>query len=69
MGDIVTILEKIPAESVALEILAIKYAIFPVRPKNRSGWGLAIANTKRYVCSIWLPSSEYKPAGVIDDFE
>jgi AraC family transcriptional regulator len=69
MGDVVTSLEKIPAGLVASEIPAIKYAIFPVRPKNRLGWGLTIANTKRYVYNVWFPNSEYEPAGVIDDFE
>ena len=69
MGDVVTSLEKIPAGLVAFEIPAIKYAILPVQPKNRFGWGLAIANTKRYVYNVWLPNSEYEPAGVIDDFE
>jgi AraC family transcriptional regulator len=69
MGDVVTSLEKIPAGLMSFEIPAIKYAIFPVRPKNRFGWGLAIANTKRYVYNVWLPNSEYEPAGTIDDFE
>jgi predicted transcriptional regulator YdeE len=69
MGDVVTSLEKIPEGLVAFEIPAIKYAIFPVRPKNRFGWGLAIANTKRYAYNVWLPNSEYDAAGVIDDFE
>jgi predicted transcriptional regulator YdeE len=53
----------------AFEIPAIKYAIFPVRPRNRFGWGLAIANAKGYAYTVWLPASGYEPAGVIDDFE
>ncbi len=69
IGDVVTSLEKIPAGLISFEIPAMKYAIFPVRPKNRFGWGLAIANAKRYVYNVWLPNSEYEPAGVIDDFE
>jgi predicted transcriptional regulator YdeE len=69
MGDVVTSLEEIPAGLMVFEIPAIKYAIFPVRPKNRFGWGIAIANTKRYAYTAWLPNSEYEPAGVIDDFE
>lgn len=69
MGDVVTRLDQIPAGLIAFEIPAIKYAVFPVRPKNRFGWGLAIANTKRYAYNVWLPNSEYEPAGVIDDFE
>jgi predicted transcriptional regulator YdeE len=69
MGDVVTSLETIPAGLMLFEIPAIKYAIFPVRPKNRFGWGIAIANTKRYAYNVWLPNSGYEPAGVIDDFE
>ncbi len=69
MGDVVTSFEKIPAGLTAFKIPAIKYAIFPVQPKNRFGWGLAIANTKRYAYNVWLPNSDYEPAGVIDDFE
>jgi predicted transcriptional regulator YdeE len=69
MGDVVTSLDKIPAGLMSFEIPAIKYVVFPVRPKNRWGWGMAIANTKRYAYTMWLPNSEYEPAGVIDDFE
>ena len=69
IGDVVTIIDKLPAGLMSFEIPAIKYAIFPVRPKNRFGWGMAIANAKRYVYTVWLPKSEYEPAGVIDDFE
>jgi predicted transcriptional regulator YdeE len=69
MGDVVTSLENVPAGLTAFEIPAIRYAVFPVRPKNRFGWGLAIANAKRHAYSAWLPSSGYEPAGVIDDFE
>ncbi|MBN1429832.1 MAG: GyrI-like domain-containing protein [Anaerolineae bacterium] len=69
MGDVVTSLEEIPAGLMSLEIPAIKYAVFPVRPKNRFGWPIAIGNTKRYAYDIWLPNSGYEPAGVVDDFE
>jgi predicted transcriptional regulator YdeE len=69
MGDAVTSLEKIPAGLVSFEIPAIKYAIFPVRPKNRFGWAMAITNTKRYAYNVWLPKSDYEPLGLIDDFE
>jgi predicted transcriptional regulator YdeE len=69
LGDVVTSLEKIPAGLISFEIPAIRYAVFPVRPKNRLGWGLAIANVKRYAYNTWLPQSGYEPAGVIDDFE
>jgi predicted transcriptional regulator YdeE len=68
-GDVVTSLENIPAGLKSFEIPAIKFAIFPVQPKNRSGWGISIANTKRYAYNVWLPNSEYEPAGAIDDFE
>lgn len=69
LGDVVTSLAEVPAELTPYEIPAIKYAVFPVRPRNRFGWGLAIANTKRYAYTVWLPKSPYEPAGVIDDFE
>ena len=69
MGDVVTSLENVPAGLAAFEIPAIRYAVFPVRPKNRFGWGLAIANVKRYAYNVWLPKSGYVPAGAIDDFE
>jgi AraC family transcriptional regulator len=51
------------------EIPAITYAIFPVRPRNRLAWGMAIANAKGYAYTAWMPTSGYEPAGVIDDFE
>jgi predicted transcriptional regulator YdeE len=69
MGDVVTTLDSIPAGLTPFTIPAIRYAIFPVRPKNRFGWGIAIANGKRYAYNVWLPQSGYEPAGVIDDFE
>ena len=69
MGDVVTSTEHKPGELSEFEIPAILYAVFPVRPKNRFGWPMAIANTKRYAYDVWLPKSGYQPAGVIDDFE
>jgi predicted transcriptional regulator YdeE len=69
MGDVVIRVDAIPAGLTAFEIPAIRYAVFPVRPKNRFGWGIAIADAKRYVYNVWLPRSGYAPAGVIDDFE
>jgi predicted transcriptional regulator YdeE len=69
IGDVVTHCEKIPAGLTSFEIPAIPYAVFPVRPKNRFGWGLAIENVKRYAYTTWLPQSGYEPAGMIDDFE
>jgi len=69
IGDIVTHVGETPTDLMTFEIPAIKYAVFPVRPKNRFGWGMAIANVKRYAYTVWLPGSEYEPAGIIDDFE
>lgn len=69
MGDVVTRVNEIPAGLTAYEIPTGTYAVFPVRPKNRFGWGLAIGNVKRYAYTIWLPNSGYELAGTIDDFE
>ena len=69
MGDIVTSLEEIPAGLLSFEIPAMTYAVFPVRPKNRFGWPIAIAHAKRHAYEVWLPDSGYESAGVIDDFE
>ncbi len=70
MGDVVSSLDEIPAGLTGLEIPTGTYAVFPVRPKNRFGWGIAIGHVKRYAFSTWLPNSNYKPAGgTIDDFE
>jgi predicted transcriptional regulator YdeE len=69
IGDVVESFEEAPSDLVAFEIPAGKYAVFPIRPKNRLGWGIAIGHTKRYAYMVWLPGSEYEPAGVVDDFE
>ena len=69
MGDVVTRLEQLPPELTAFEIPALTYAVFPVRPKNRFGWGIAIGNVKQYAYQVWLPQSRYEAAKVIDDFE
>jgi predicted transcriptional regulator YdeE len=69
MGEVVTSADEVPEGMSAFEIPAIRYAIFPVRPKNKAGWGMAIANAKGYAYTVWLPKSGYEPAGVIDDFE
>jgi AraC family transcriptional regulator len=58
-----------PEGMTAFEIPALTYAVFPVRPRNKAGWGMAIANAKGYAYTAWLPKSGYEPAGVIDDFE
>lgn len=69
IGDTVTDIEHIPAGLICYEIPCLKYAVFPIRPKNRFGWPIAIASAKRYIYDTWLPQSEYEAAGVIDDFE
>jgi predicted transcriptional regulator YdeE len=69
MGDQVTTLEQVPDGLKAFEIPMGKYAIFPIRPKNRFGWPVAIASAKRHIYMTWLPSSVYTQAGAIDDFE
>jgi len=69
MGSVVTSAAEVPEGMAPFEIPAIKYAVFPVRPKFKAGWGLAIANVKGYAYGTWLPGSAYGPAGVIDDFE
>ena len=69
MGDVVTRLEQLPPELTAFEIPALTYAVFPVRPKNRLGWGIAIGNVKQYAYRVWLPKSRYEAAKVIDDSE
>ncbi len=69
MGDRVTTLEQIPDGLKGLEIPISKYTVFPIRPKNRLGWPIAIASAKKYIYGAWLPNSIYEPAGTIDDFE
>jgi predicted transcriptional regulator YdeE len=70
MGDVVTSFEGVPADLIAFEVPAGTYAVFPVRPKNRWGWAIAIPDAKRYAYTVWLPDSEYEPAaGGVDDFE
>lgn len=69
MGDRVTALDQVPDGLQAFEIPAGKYAVFPIRPKNRLGWPVAIASAKRHIYTAWLPNSSYTQAGTIDDFE
>jgi AraC family transcriptional regulator len=69
MGDVVTHVDQVPKGLEAFQVPAGTYAVFPVRPKNRLGWGPAIVNAKRYAFLTWLPNSEYQAAGTIDDFE
>jgi predicted transcriptional regulator YdeE len=69
IGDVVTGLGNVPDGLTGLEIPAIQYAVFPVRPRHRWDWPRAIAATKKYAYGTWLPQSEYELAGEIDDFE
>jgi predicted transcriptional regulator YdeE len=69
MGDVVVSLDHVPDGLTGFEIPEGTYAVFPVRPKNRFGWGMAIGNVKRYAYTVWLPGSAYEQAGTIDDFE
>ncbi len=69
IGDSVTTIEQTPIGLMSFEIPTLKYAVFPIRPKNRFGWSIAITSAKRFIYNIWLPNSIYEPAGVIDDFE
>ncbi|MFN2300071.1 MAG: GyrI-like domain-containing protein [Anaerolineales bacterium] len=69
IGDVVNSMKDIPEGLIGFEIPAGRYAVFPVRPKNRFGWGPAIADAKQYAYGIWLPQSGYATGGVIDDFE
>lgn len=69
MGDVVTSVDDVPESMKAFAIPALKYAIFPVRPKRLAGWGPAIAHARGYAYTVWMPKSGYTPAGPIDDFE
>jgi predicted transcriptional regulator YdeE len=70
MGDVVTSLDQVPEGLVGFEIPASTYAVFPVRPKNRLGWGIGIPAVKGYAYREWLPGSGYEAAGgPVDDFE
>ena len=69
MGDRVTTTEQVPNGLKAFEIPVGKYAVFPIRPKNRFGWPIAIASAKKHIYTTWLPNSNYEHTGVIDDFE
>ena len=69
IGDVVTSFADIPTGLITFEIPALTYAVFPIRPKNRLGWGIAIGAAKKFVYTNWLPNSGYQSAGLIDDFE
>lgn len=69
LGDVVTSFENLPQGLEAIEIPAMTYAVFQVRPRSRFGWGVAIARAKAYAYDTWLPDSGYQPGRLIDDFE
>jgi predicted transcriptional regulator YdeE len=69
IGDVVSSLDEIPEGLIGFEIPEGKYAVFPIRPKNRLGWPIAITRAKKHIYEDWLPRSGFRPAGGIDDFE
>jgi len=70
VGDVVTSLERVPEGLRGFEAPAGTYAVFPVRARNRLGWGLAVSQARKYAYETWLPKSSYRKAdGGIDDFE
>lgn len=69
VGDVVTSLARVPDELTGFEVPLGTYAVFPVRPKSRIGWGVASTITKRYAYNYWLPRSPYQAGGSINDFE
>lgn len=69
LGDVVTRIENPPPELTPFEIPPGTYAVFRIRPKNRLGWPVALAVTKRFIYTEWLPKSGYQSAGRVNDFE
>jgi predicted transcriptional regulator YdeE len=69
MGDVVTSVTRLPQGLQPFRVPAVTYAVFPIRPRNRFGWGVAIASAKEYIYGTWMKTSEFEPGGVIDDFE
>jgi len=69
IGDVVTDFNNISEDLTTIEIPAIKYAIFPIRPRFKFAWGIVLGQMKRYIYEKWLPGSKYEPAEIIDDFE
>ena len=58
-GHVVTAVENIQEEFVSFESPAGKYAVFPIRSKNKLLLGLTIGKTKKYIYNVWLPKSKY----------
>jgi predicted transcriptional regulator YdeE len=69
LGVVVTEIGVLPEGWLSLVIPVGKYAVFPIRPRYKAGWPVAIAAAKRHVYLHWLPASGFLPAGGIDDFE
>ncbi len=69
LGEVVTEIGPLPEGRLALVIPVGTYAVFPIRPRHKAGWPVAIAAAKRHVYLHWLPTSDYLPSGEIDDFE
>ena len=59
----------LPDGGLSWAILVGMIAVFPIRPRYKSAWPVAIAAAKRHIYQCWQPNSEYLPAGSIDDFE
>jgi len=69
VGDVVTKVDTIPEGLSAYEIPAGMYAVFPVRPKSKIAWGIAMGRMKRFIYTEWLPASGYDASEIIYDFE
>jgi AraC family transcriptional regulator len=70
MGDVVNSLDVVPHGMKPFEIPAATYAVFPIRPKSKFAWGIAIGLTKKYVFTEWFPACPYEHDGsALGDFE
>jgi predicted transcriptional regulator YdeE len=70
IGDVVNTLDHVPAGLECFEIPASNYAVFPIRPKSKFSWGIAIGRTKKYIYTEWLPNSKYEAdSSILGDFE
>lgn len=69
LGEVVTQIGSLPDRWLSLVIPVGTYAVFPIRPRRKAGWPVAITAAKRHIDRRWLPPSDYLPAGGIDDFE
>jgi predicted transcriptional regulator YdeE len=69
VGDVVTSFDGLPSGLLPFKIPSMTYAVFPIRPRNRFGWGIAIGSAKEYAYGTWMKISEHEQGRVIDDFE